>query len=61
MTLKGLPALDINIDAIFVHLYNMSSFQTSIELFTNSLDGEKKMNLSMPEELASGTLARKVA
>jgi hypothetical protein len=30
-------------------------------LFTNSSDGEEKMNLPMPEELPLGTLARKVA
>jgi hypothetical protein len=54
-------ALDIDIDALFVQLYNMSSFRTSIELFTNSSNGEKKTNLPMPEELTSGTLARRVA
>jgi hypothetical protein len=37
------------------------SFQTLIELFTNSLDGEEKMNLLMPKELTSRTLARRVA
>jgi hypothetical protein len=61
MALKGLPALDIDIDALFVQLYNISSFQTSIELFINSLDGEKRTNLLMPQELASRTLARRVA
>jgi hypothetical protein len=53
--------LDIDIDAIFVQLYNMSSVQTSIELFTNSSNGEKKTNLPMPKKLTSRTLARRVA
>jgi hypothetical protein len=61
MALKGLPALDIDIDALFVQLYNISSFRTSIEFFINSLDGEKRTNLLMPQELASRTLARRVA
>jgi hypothetical protein len=30
-------------------------------LFKKSLNGEEKTNLSMPEELALGTLARKVS
>jgi hypothetical protein len=61
MALKGLLVLDIDIDALFVQLHNMSSFRTSIELFTNSLDGEKKTNFPMPEELVSGSLAKKFA
>jgi hypothetical protein len=60
MTLKGLPTLDIDIEALFVQLYNMSSFQTLIKLFTNSSDGEEKMNLPLSEELPLGTLVRKV-
>jgi hypothetical protein len=52
--------LDINIEALFVQLYNTSSFQTSIELFTNSLDGEEKKNLPMLKELPSGTLTIRV-
>jgi len=60
-SLEGLPALDIDIEALSIQLYNMSSFRTSIELFTNSSDGEEKMNLPLLEELASGTLAKRVA
>jgi len=59
--LKGLLALDMDIKTLSVQLYNTSSFRTSIELFTNSSDGEKKTNLPMLEEFASGTLTRKVA
>jgi hypothetical protein len=61
MALNGLLALDINIEALFIQLYNMSSFQTLIELFKNSLDGEEKTNLPLPKELPLGTLTRKVA
>jgi hypothetical protein len=50
--LKGLLALDMDIKTLFVQLYNTSSFRTSIELFTNSSDGEKKTNLPMLEEFA---------
>jgi hypothetical protein len=39
----------------------MSSFQTLIKLFTNSLDSEEKTNLPLPEKLSLGTLTRKVA
>jgi hypothetical protein len=60
-SLEGLPALDIDIEALSIQLYNMSSFRTSIELFTNSSDGEEKMNLPLLKELASGTLAKRVA
>jgi hypothetical protein len=59
--LKGLLALDINIEALFVQLYNTSSLRTSIELFTNSLDGEEKMSLPLLEELPSRTLTKRVA
>jgi hypothetical protein len=52
--------LDINIEALFVQLYNTSSFRTSIELFTNSLDGEEKKNLPVLKELPSGTLTIRV-
>jgi hypothetical protein len=55
VTLKGLLALDINIEALFIQLYNTFSFRTSIELFTNSLDGEEKTNLPLPKELPSRT------
>jgi hypothetical protein len=58
--LKGLLALGIDIKVISIQLYNTSSFQTSINLFTNSLDGEEKMNFLMPKDLTSRTLARKV-
>jgi hypothetical protein len=51
--LEGLLALDIDIKALSIQLYNTSSIRTSIELFTNSSDGEEKMNLPLPEELAS--------
>jgi hypothetical protein len=61
VALKSLLALDINIEALSIQLYNMSSFRTSIELFTNSLNGEEKMNLPMPKELVLGTLAKRVA
>jgi hypothetical protein len=61
MALKGLPTLDIDIEALSVQLYNTSSFQTLIKLFTNSLDGEEKTNLPLPEEFPLRTLARKVA
>jgi hypothetical protein len=60
-SLEGLPALDIDIEALSIQLYNMSSFRTSIELFTNSSDCEEKMNLPLFEELTSGTLAKRVA
>jgi len=59
--LKGLLALDIDINALFVQLYNTSSFQTSIELFTSSSNGEEKMNLPMHEEFTSRTLVRRIA
>jgi hypothetical protein len=39
----------------------MSSFQTSIKLFTNSLDGEEKTNLPLAEEFPSGTVTKRVA
>jgi hypothetical protein len=39
----------------------MFSFRTLIELFKNSLNGEEKTNLPMHEELALGTIARKVS
>jgi hypothetical protein len=58
--LKGLLALGIDIKVISIQLYNTSSFQTSINLFTNSLDGKEKMNFLMPKDLTSRTLARKV-
>jgi hypothetical protein len=61
VALKGLPALDKDIEALSIQLYNMFSFRTSIKLFTNSSDGEENMNLPMLEELASKTLVRKVA
>ncbi len=57
-TLKGLPTLDIDIKALFVQLYNTFSLRASIELFTNSSDGEEKTNLPLLEELPSGTLTR---
>jgi hypothetical protein len=52
--------LDIDVNALSVQLYSTSSFQTSIELFKNSSNGEEKTNLLMFEELASRTLARRV-
>jgi hypothetical protein len=39
----------------------MCSFQTLIELFTNSLDGEENMNFPLHEELPWKALARRVA
>jgi hypothetical protein len=48
-------------DALSVQLYNTFSFQTLIELFRNSLDGEEKTNLPMPKELALGALVRRIA
>jgi hypothetical protein len=39
----------------------MFSFRTSIELFTNSSNGEENMNLPLLEELPSRTLIRIVA
>jgi hypothetical protein len=59
--MKGLLALDINIEALFVQLLYMSSFQTLLELFTNLSNGEEKMNLLMLKEFTSRTLTRKVA
>jgi hypothetical protein len=59
--LEGLLALDIDIKALSIQLYNTSSIRTSIELFTNSSNGEEKTNLLLPKELASWTLARRVA
>jgi hypothetical protein len=61
VALKGLPTLDIDIEALFVQLYNTFSFQTSTKLFTNSSDGEEKTNLPLLEELPLGTLTRRVA
>ncbi len=58
---KGFADLDVNRKALSIQLYNTSSFQTSIELFTNSLDGEEKTNFPMPKELTSRTSARRVA
>jgi hypothetical protein len=52
--------LDINIEALSVQLYNTSSFRISIELFTNSLDGEEKNNLQVLKELPSRTLTRRI-
>jgi hypothetical protein len=52
--------LDIDIEALSVQLYNTFSFQASIELFINSLDGEEKMNLPLLVELPSGTLTRRI-
>jgi hypothetical protein len=51
-SLKGFTGLDIDIEALSIQLYNTSSFQTSIELFTNSLNGEEKTNFPMPKEFA---------
>jgi hypothetical protein len=59
--MKGLLALDIDIDALSIQLYNTSSSQTSIELVKNSSNGEEKTNLLMPKELASKTLAKRAA
>ncbi len=59
MALKGLPTLDIDIEALSIQLYNTSSFQTSIELFTNSSYGEEKTNLTLPEELPSRIFNKK--
>jgi hypothetical protein len=59
--MKGLLALDINIKASSIQLSNTSSFRISIKLFTNSSNGEEKMNLPLPEKLPLGTLIRKVA
>jgi hypothetical protein len=61
VALKGLLTLDIDIEALFVQLYNTFSVQTSIELFTNSLNGEEKRNFPLPKELPSRTLTRRVA
>ncbi len=58
---KGFTDLDVNRKALSIQLYNTSSFRTSIELFTNSLDGEEKTNFPMPKELTSRTSARRVA
>jgi hypothetical protein len=60
ITLKGLLTLDIYIEVLFVQLYNTFLVQTSIELFTNSSNGEDNTNLLMFEELTSGTLAKKL-
>jgi hypothetical protein len=59
--MKGLLALDINIEALFVQLLYTSSFQTLLKLFTNLSNGEEKMNLLMLKELTSRTLTRRVA
>jgi len=59
--LKGLPTLDINIEALSIQLFNTSSFQTLIKLFINTLDGEEKKNLPVFKELPSRTLTRRVA
>jgi malonyl CoA-acyl carrier protein transacylase len=59
--LKGLPTLDINIEALSIQLFNTSSFQTLIKLFINTLDGEEKKNLLVFKELPSRTLTRRVA
>jgi hypothetical protein len=61
MAPKGLLALDIDIEALFVQLLYTSSLQTLIELFINSSDGEEKMNFLVPKEFTSRTLARRVA
>jgi hypothetical protein len=55
-----MSTLDIEIKAISVQLYNTSSLQTSIKLFTNLLDGEDKTNLPLLEELPLDTLTRRV-
>ncbi len=60
MALKGLVALDIDIEALSVQLYNTSSFQTSIDLLTNSSDGGEKTNFPLSKELPSGTLTRRI-
>jgi hypothetical protein len=61
VALKGLLALDIDIKALSIQLKSTSSFQTLIELFTNSSNGEEKTNLPMLKEIALRTLIRKVA
>jgi hypothetical protein len=61
MALKGLSALDIDIETLSIQLYNTFSFQTSIKLFTNSSNGEEKMNLPLPKEFPLRTLARRVS
>jgi len=55
-----MPALDIKIKALSIQLYNTSSLETLIKLFTNSLDGEEKTNLPLSEEFPLGTLTRRV-
>jgi len=57
-SLKGMPTLDIEIEALSVQLYNTSSLETLIKLFTNSLDGEEKTNLPLFEEFPLGTLTK---
>jgi hypothetical protein len=47
--LKGMLTLDIDIEALLVQLYNTSSFWTSIDLFTNPLNGEENINLPLPK------------
>jgi hypothetical protein len=58
--LNGPPALDKDIEALSIQLYNTSSLQTSIALFTNSSNGEEKMNLPLTKELPSMNLIKKV-
>ncbi len=52
--------MDINIEALSIQLHDTSSFQTSIEFFINSSDDEEKTNLPMLEELALGTLTKRI-
>jgi hypothetical protein len=58
--LNGPPALDKDIKALSIQLYNTSSLLTSIALFTNSLNGEEKMNFPLTKELPLRNLMEKV-
>jgi len=40
--LKGMPTFDIDMEALFIQLYNTSSPLTSLLLFTNSSDERRR-------------------
>jgi hypothetical protein len=56
-----MPTFDINMEALFIQLYNTSSSRTLILLFTNSSDGEEMRNFPLTEKFPSGTLMKKLA
>jgi hypothetical protein len=59
--LEGLANIGCKHRGLIHPINNTSSLRTLIKLFTNSSNGEEKMNFPLPKELVSRTLIRKVA